>query len=162
MLPSTWHALPHVIAATVDHSRVKLSTNGEDDKEDYINGNYLPVRHTSLLPLLFLDLNKSFFSKTLPTLSFFTLTDFFTTLTLLQGYRSPREYIGCQGPLPSTIDDHWRMIWEQNVHVVVMLTLCKEGQKVNRQPFNILNVNEIRKNATTFWLYWKNIWLQAI
>jgi len=61
MLPSTWRALPHVIAATVDHSRVKLSTNGEDDKEDYINGNYLPVRHTSLLPLLLLGFKNSFF-----------------------------------------------------------------------------------------------------
>ena len=47
-----------------------------------------------------------------------------------QGYKSQREYIGCQGPIPGTIDDFWQMIWEQNVSVVVMLTLCKEGQKV--------------------------------
>ncbi|WAR08157.1 PTPRB-like protein, partial [Mya arenaria] len=35
------------------------------------------------------------------------------------GYHSPREYIGCQGPLPATIDDHWRMIWEQNVTIII-------------------------------------------
>ncbi|WAR31197.1 PTPRB-like protein, partial [Mya arenaria] len=36
-----------------------------------------------------------------------------------KGYNSPREYIGCQGPLPATIDDHWRMIWEQNVTIII-------------------------------------------
>ena len=48
----------------------------------------------------------------------------------LQGYKSQREYIGCQGPLPGTIDDFWRMVWEQRVSVVVMLTKCIESQKV--------------------------------
>jgi hypothetical protein len=33
----------YIFYSTVDHSRVKLSTNGEDDSADYINGNYLPV-----------------------------------------------------------------------------------------------------------------------
>ena len=41
---------------------------------------------------------------------------------LTQGLHNPREYIACQGPLPTTINDHWQMIWEQNVTIIVMLT----------------------------------------
>jgi hypothetical protein len=39
-----------------------------------------------------------------------------------QGLHNPREYIACQGPLKTTINDHWQMIWEQNVTIIVMLT----------------------------------------
>ena len=49
---------------------------------------------------------------------------------LFQGYTSPREYIVSQGPLPATRDDFWRMIWEQNVDIVVMLTKCIERGRV--------------------------------
>ncbi|CAF0925306.1 unnamed protein product [Rotaria sordida] len=40
----------------------------------------------------------------------------------ISGLHNPREYIACQGPLKSTINDHWKMIWEQNVMIIVMLT----------------------------------------
>ncbi|XP_063405187.1 tyrosine-protein phosphatase 10D-like isoform X1 [Mytilus trossulus] len=44
----------------------------------------------------------------------------------MPGFNSKREYIVTQGPLPSTRDDFWRMIWEQNSRNVVMLTKCVE------------------------------------
>ncbi|XP_061167523.1 tyrosine-protein phosphatase 10D-like [Saccostrea echinata] len=44
----------------------------------------------------------------------------------MPGFTSKREYIVTQGPLPSTRDDFWRMIWEQNVRNIVMLTRCTE------------------------------------
>ncbi|XP_059175295.1 tyrosine-protein phosphatase 10D-like [Physella acuta] len=44
----------------------------------------------------------------------------------MPGYNSKREYIATQGPLPSTRDDFWRMIWEQNCRNIVMLTRCQE------------------------------------
>ncbi|WAR07933.1 PTP10-like protein [Mya arenaria] len=44
----------------------------------------------------------------------------------IPGYRSKREYIVTQGPLPATRDDFWRMLWEQNTRNIVMLTKCIE------------------------------------
>ncbi|KAM6951350.1 receptor-type tyrosine-protein phosphatase H [Aplochiton taeniatus] len=45
----------------------------------------------------------------------------------IPGYSSNREYIASQGPLPSTVNDFWQMIWEQRVKCVVMVTNCTEG-----------------------------------
>jgi len=40
------------------------------------------------------------------------------------------RYIGSQGPLLETVVDFWRMVWEQQVHLVVMLTAETEGRRV--------------------------------
>ncbi|KAM6896884.1 receptor-type tyrosine-protein phosphatase H [Xenentodon cancila] len=45
----------------------------------------------------------------------------------MPGYNSNREYIATQGPLPSTVNHFWRMIWEQKVKGIVMVTNCTEG-----------------------------------
>ncbi|KAK3588480.1 hypothetical protein CHS0354_012890 [Potamilus streckersoni] len=44
----------------------------------------------------------------------------------IPGYSSKREYIVTQGPLPSTRDDFWRMLWEHDSRNIVMLTKCVE------------------------------------
>nr|XP_054774882.1 receptor-type tyrosine-protein phosphatase beta-like [Lytechinus pictus] len=48
----------------------------------------------------------------------------------MPGFNSPREFIACQGPLPGTVDDVWRMIWEKNTSIVVMLTQLVEKGKI--------------------------------
>ena len=45
----------------------------------------------------------------------------------VDGYRQPRAYISTQGPIESTIDDFWRMIWQTGCRVIVMVTLNVEN-----------------------------------
>ncbi|KAJ8373768.1 hypothetical protein SKAU_G00043480 [Synaphobranchus kaupii] len=48
----------------------------------------------------------------------------------IPGNNFRREYIATQGPLPGTKDDFWKMVWEQNVHNIVMVTQCLEKGRV--------------------------------
>ncbi|KAJ3586155.1 hypothetical protein NHX12_012556 [Muraenolepis orangiensis] len=41
------------------------------------------------------------------------------------GGSSERDFICTQGPLRSTTADFWRMVWEQNVSIIVMVTALK-------------------------------------
>ncbi|WAR09003.1 PTPRQ-like protein, partial [Mya arenaria] len=52
------------------------------------------------------------------------------THTVFHGYTSPREYIATQGPIQATFDDFWRMVWEQNVDMIVMLTKLVENGRI--------------------------------
>lgn len=57
---------------------------------------------------------------------------------LLKGNNFRREYIATQGPLPGTKDDFWKMVWEQNVHNIVMVTQCVEKGRVCANDHMIL------------------------
>lgn len=52
--------------------------------------------------------------------------------SLVDGYRYRGAYISTQGPLPLTAADFWRMLWEYNSTIVVMLTKLKELGRVSQ------------------------------
>uniref|UniRef100_A0A8C8Y316 Receptor-type tyrosine-protein phosphatase H n=1 Tax=Panthera leo TaxID=9689 RepID=A0A8C8Y316_PANLE len=50
--------------------------------------------------------------------------------SFIPGLWGPREFIAAQGPLPQTVADFWRLVWEQQSRTLVMLTNCVESGRV--------------------------------
>ncbi|KFP41803.1 Tyrosine-protein phosphatase non-receptor type 22, partial [Chlamydotis macqueenii] len=78
----------------------------------------------------------------------------------IKGVYRPRAYIATQGPLPTTVTDFWRMIWEYEVLIVVMACMefemgkkkCErywaeaDGSSVQCGPFSVACEAEKKKN----------------
>lgn len=48
----------------------------------------------------------------------------------IDGYRQRCAYIATQAPTDRTVEDFWRMLWEKNSCIVVMLTNLRENGRV--------------------------------
>ncbi|XP_074088267.1 receptor-type tyrosine-protein phosphatase epsilon isoform X1 [Macrotis lagotis] len=49
--------------------------------------------------------------------------------SFIDGYRQKDYFIATQGPLPHTVEDFWRMVWEWKCHTIVMLTEVQEREQ---------------------------------
>ncbi|XP_059389008.1 receptor-type tyrosine-protein phosphatase eta-like isoform X2 [Carassius carassius] len=80
--------------------------------------------------------------------------DDYINASYMPGYTSKKEFIAAQGPLPCTVNDFWRLIWEKNVHTIVMLTKCNEQGRVKCEEYwpaetkrfdnlTVINISEV-------------------
>lgn len=53
----------------------------------------------------------------------------------LQAYNMNNAYIATQGPKPNTVNDFWRMIWQENVKYIVIVANVEENGKVKKICF---------------------------
>ncbi|XP_041852407.1 receptor-type tyrosine-protein phosphatase eta isoform X2 [Melanotaenia boesemani] len=61
--------------------------------------------------------------------------DDYINANYMPGYLSRKEFIAAQGPLPTTVNEFWRMIWEKNAQTLVMLTRCNEQGRVKCEQY---------------------------
>nr|XP_054367886.1 receptor-type tyrosine-protein phosphatase eta isoform X2 [Mirounga angustirostris] len=61
--------------------------------------------------------------------------DDYVNANYMPGYHSKKDFIATQGPLPNTLKDFWRMVWEKNVYAIVMLTKCVEQGRTKCEEY---------------------------
>uniref|UniRef100_A0A336K3A9 protein-tyrosine-phosphatase n=1 Tax=Culicoides sonorensis TaxID=179676 RepID=A0A336K3A9_CULSO len=74
----------------------------------------------------------------------------------IDGYNQSRAFIATQGPLPETFACFWRMIWEQQVSIIVMITnLIERGRRKcdmywprdGTQVYGVISVTFLEENV---------------
>ena len=56
--------------------------------------------------------------------------DEYLNANYVDGFRIPKAYIATEGPMKSTENLFWRMVLEQDIKIIVMITHLYEGGKV--------------------------------
>uniref|UniRef100_A0A671F7J8 protein-tyrosine-phosphatase n=1 Tax=Rhinolophus ferrumequinum TaxID=59479 RepID=A0A671F7J8_RHIFE len=69
----------------------------------------------------------------------------------IKGVYGPKAYIATQGPLPTTLLDFWRMIWEYSVLIIVMACMEFEMGKEaeNKKSDYIIRTLKVKFNSVS-------------
>ncbi|OAX79016.1 hypothetical protein ACJ72_06668 [Emergomyces africanus] len=59
----------------------------------------------------------------------------YVNASFIQSSLSNKKYIATQAPIPATFNDFWRVVWEQDIRVIVMLTAESEGPQLKCHPY---------------------------
>lgn len=87
----------------VQDTRVHLNSGNNMTGNEYINASHVRVSHL------------------IETVSVASLFQWYLPFQFTVSGKN-YEYIVAQGPLEHTCTDFWQMVWEQNVHFIVMVT----------------------------------------
>uniref|UniRef100_A0A8C1JBS1 Protein tyrosine phosphatase receptor type Jb, tandem duplicate 1 n=1 Tax=Cyprinus carpio TaxID=7962 RepID=A0A8C1JBS1_CYPCA len=82
------------------------------------------------------------------SLSIYPFDDYINA-NCIPGYNSRKEFIAAQGPLPVTVNEFWRMVWEKNVYTIVMLTKCNEMGRVKCEKYWPSGTNHFHNISVT-------------
>ena len=86
--------------------------------------------------------------------------DEYLNANFVDGFRRPKAYIATQGPMQSTGNLFWRMVFEQDVKIIVMITHLFEGGKVKCDQYwpetgtgnyGDINVTTVREDVLAFY-----------
>ncbi|XP_049820439.1 tyrosine-protein phosphatase 69D isoform X3 [Aethina tumida] len=53
----------------------------------------------------------------------------YVNANFVMGYKERKKFICAQGPMDTTVNEFWRMIWEQHLELILMLTNLEEYSK---------------------------------
>ncbi|KAF4787761.1 hypothetical protein TURU_167396 [Turdus rufiventris] len=123
-LQTSHSAAPNLVKLGLEEEFKKL-TNVRIMKENMRTGN-LPanMKKARVIQIIPYDFNRVILSMKRGQ----EYTDYINA-SFIDGYRQKDYFIATQGPLPHTVEDFWRMVWEWKCHTIVMLTEVQEREQ---------------------------------
>ncbi|NWX83098.1 PTPRE phosphatase, partial [Nothoprocta pentlandii] len=123
-LQTSHSTAPNLVKIGLEEEFKKL-TNVRIMKENMRTGN-LPanMKKARVIQIIPYDFNRVILSMKRGQ----EYTDYINA-SFIDGYRQKDYFIATQGPLPHTVEDFWRMVWEWKCHTVVMLTELQEREQ---------------------------------
>ncbi|KAM4017399.1 receptor-type tyrosine-protein phosphatase eta-like [Anomaloglossus baeobatrachus] len=141
-LPSIKQSRAMSTASFVGHFERQKADCNLGFSEEYEKLSSVGIKQTKLLADKLENREKNRYTNVLPydvsrvvLSSLGDPTEDYINANYIPGYNSPKEYIAAQGPLPRTVNDFWRMVWEKDVLAIIMLTKCVELGKVKCEEY---------------------------